>query len=239
MTEYTRSDDLGELFTALAKAQGAMSSAPREGKNPHFRSRYSTLEAVVEASREPLAENGLSITQFPTNAAADDISVTTLLGHSSGQWLASTLRVKPLVYNAQGIGSVITYLRRYARLSILGIAPEDDDGEAAVGRPDPERMRPLPRTQPVSLADPETGEIGPHPLTVPVTDGNPNWIGWGGQLVAALSASQTRDEAEAWLRECEPELRQCEARSPKVFERLTAQITAMRERLPEAELMEA
>jgi hypothetical protein len=74
---------------------------------------------------------------MPTNAAGSKIGVTTLLGHSSGQWIESTFHVEPARFDAQGAGSAVTYLRRYSLMSILGIAAEDDDGEGAVAGPPP------------------------------------------------------------------------------------------------------
>jgi hypothetical protein len=131
---HRRSESCAAIFQALAKAQEKFAHAEKAGDNTHFRSKYVTLESVLEASREGRAENGLAIVQMPGNAGGN-IAVTTIIGHSSGEWIESTLYVAPAKFDAQSAGSVITYLRRYALLSILGIAPEDDDGEAAVARP--------------------------------------------------------------------------------------------------------
>lgn len=135
---YRRSADVGDLFAALAKAQATFKPVDREGKNPHFQSRYATLDAAVSATRDGCSANGLAIVQMPGNLG-NNVAVTTLLGHVSGQWIESTIYIAPVKFDAQGAGSVITYLRRYALMAMLGLAPEDDDGEAAV-RP-PERVR--------------------------------------------------------------------------------------------------
>jgi hypothetical protein len=138
MAHYRRSSELSELFTALAKAQAEFVSADRAGANPHFKSRYATLESVREATRKGRQNNALALVQMPTNAAGSNIAVTRLLGHSSGQWIESTFHVAPARFDAQGAGSAVTYLRRYSLMSILGIAAEDDDGEgAAVAGPQP------------------------------------------------------------------------------------------------------
>jgi hypothetical protein len=144
---HRRSAECGELYGALAKAQGTFVPADRSGKNPHFRSTYATLEAVISASREGCAANGLAIMQLPGNIG-ENIAVTTILGHSSGQWIESTFYMAPKQWDAQGAGSVITYLRRYALLAVLGIAPEDDDGEAAVARPATLSGRPVSKAYP-------------------------------------------------------------------------------------------
>lgn len=131
---YRRSRDADALFSALAKAQAVFEKAEKAGENPHFRSRYATLESVLDATSKGRAEQGLAIIQMPTNHGDSAIAVTTLLGHASGQWIESTIAIVPMKLDAQGAGSVITYLRRYALMAILGIAAEDDDGEAASQR---------------------------------------------------------------------------------------------------------
>jgi hypothetical protein len=145
---HRRTAECGELFAALAKAQGTFAKAERVGSNPHFRSKYATLDSVFEASREGCATHGLAIAQLPGNIG-DNIAVTTILGHGgSGQWIESTFYMAPAKWDAQGAGSVVTYLRRYALLSVLGIAPEDDDGEAAVDRPTTLSGRPVSKAYP-------------------------------------------------------------------------------------------
>ena len=132
-----QSVELNELATALAKAQGEMEGAKKENANPFFKSRYADLASVWEACREPLSKNGLSVVQT-TSATNDETGVTvhvsTMLMHSSGQWVRDTISVKPKENTPQGVGSTITYLRRYALSAIAGVAPEDDDGNAASAR---------------------------------------------------------------------------------------------------------
>lgn len=157
---YRRSKQIEVLFAALAKAQATFTNAEKLGENPHFHSRYATLEAVVEATKQGRSENSLCVIQMPVNWQAS-IAVTTLLGHASGQWIESTIAVPPGRLDAQGAGSVITYLRRYALMSILGIAAEDDDGEAASSRPQQQGQQPQPQrppTQPMSASQLATVE---------------------------------------------------------------------------------
>lgn len=134
---FWRSGDLAALFAAKAKAQAKITNATKDASNPHFGSKYATLAAATDACLGPLAEQGISVWQFPSNGQGETIGVTTLLGHSSGQWIESTLFVRPAKFDAQGVGSAITYLRRYALMAIAGVAPEDDDGNAAVSGPGP------------------------------------------------------------------------------------------------------
>lgn len=128
--EYRTSGNIGKLFDALAKAQVEIKGAAKDATNPHFKSKYADLASVVDAAR-PLAKHGIAAVQIPFSENGE-IGVTTILGHGSGEWISGRLAVKPLKLDPQGAGSVITYLRRYALAAMAGIAPEDDDGEAAM-----------------------------------------------------------------------------------------------------------
>lgn len=126
------SSEIAELATALAKAQGAMDSATKSNVNPHFKSRYADLAAVRDAMREPFAANGLSVVQG-LRTVQGGIEVETVLFHSSGQSIRETLMVPVARMDAQGLGSGATYGRRYALMSMIGLASEDDDGNAVSG----------------------------------------------------------------------------------------------------------
>ncbi len=127
------SDAINEIATALAKAQGQMTGALKDAANPFFKSKYADLASVWDACRKPLTDNGLAIVQSPS-ADGMRVSVDTLLTHTSGQWMRGTVSVTAKEDSPQAIGSCITYLRRYALQSFAGVAPEDDDAEAAEGR---------------------------------------------------------------------------------------------------------
>jgi len=125
------SDELGLLAGALAKAQAKFKPAAKETVNPHFKSKFADLAAVWEAIREPLSANGLSIVQLPT-VDANKVTLTTLLLHASGQWIRSDLTMVAAQNTPQGIGSCITYARRYALSAVVGVVAElDDDGNGA------------------------------------------------------------------------------------------------------------
>jgi len=138
-----QSETIKELAAALAKAQAQMKPALKESVNPHFKSKYADLGAVWEACRKPLTDNGLSVVQLPTDADAGRVALTTMLIHSSGEYLNSTFSTKLMQDSAQGIGSALTYLRRYGLAAIVGIvADEDDDGNAAsASAPPPAEQR--------------------------------------------------------------------------------------------------
>lgn len=130
------SEQIDAISAALVKAQAEIENVEATGKNPAFKrdgkeSRYATLGGVLDEVRLKLAKHGVCILQMPINGDGPNIGVSTRLLHSSGQWIESTLYVAPTKFDAQGAGSVITYLRRYALMAMTGIAPEDDDGNAA------------------------------------------------------------------------------------------------------------
>jgi len=124
------SQDLGELAKALSAAQSEIMAASKDRQNPFFNSTYATLASVWEACRGPLTKNGLSVAQLPVNDNARVGIVTTLM-HASGQWMRSVLFATPEKQTPQALGSALTYCRRYALAAVVGVAPEDDDGDEA------------------------------------------------------------------------------------------------------------
>lgn len=127
-----RSEQIGELAAALAKAQGEMENAPKISDNPFFKSKYADLAGILNMVRPALSKNGIAVAQHPSFDGGT-VSVQTILLHSSGQWMSSTIAAPVAKSDAQGIGSATTYCRRYALAAIAGIAQEDDDGNSAVG----------------------------------------------------------------------------------------------------------
>lgn len=127
-----QSKEINELAKALTKAQGAMTSAQKDGTNPHFGKSYATLDSIWQATRKPLCDNGLSVVQ---SLLPDNVLVTILL-HESGQWIRSYLKLNPVKNDPQGLGSALTYGRRYSLAAMVGIAQADDDDEGASDRPE-------------------------------------------------------------------------------------------------------
>ena len=142
MQLYGITETCTDLFTALIKAQSEMGSAVKDSKNPHFRSRYASLAAVIDAVIPCLNANGVGVLQLPS-IEGSEVRLTTILMHSSGQRLSSTVGA-PLgkKQDAQAVGSAITYLRRYSLQSIMGLPVEDDDGNAASRRQQQRRQVP-------------------------------------------------------------------------------------------------
>src|SRR5450631_3040335 len=102
------SEQINELATALAKAQGEITGALKDSSNPFFKSKYADLASCWDACRNALSKNGLAVTQFPMTGATGVCLVTTLL-HSSGQWMRAELTVHPKDDTPQAMGSAITY----------------------------------------------------------------------------------------------------------------------------------
>jgi len=119
------------IATALVKAQKAFGPALKTATNPHFRSRYADLSACVEAVMDGLNNNGIALVQ-QLHEAEHGVTVETVFIHESGEMLnCGKLFVPATKQDAQGFGSALTYARRYSLMAACGIAPEDDDGNAA------------------------------------------------------------------------------------------------------------
>ena len=127
-----KSETIGELSKAICAAQGELENAAKNAANPHFRSKYADLAEVINCVRPIFNKHGLCITQH-VSYEAGNVSVETLVAHSSGEWLSSTISAPVSKQDAQGVGSATTYCRRYSLAAFACIAQEDDDGEAAIG----------------------------------------------------------------------------------------------------------
>ena len=130
-----QSESIKELATALCLAQAAMGGAVKESKNPFFKSSYADLTSVIKVVKEPFADNGLSFVQLPVSGETY-VGVTTMLMHTSGEWLQSEYMLPMTKRDPQAAGSAITYARRYALQSLAGIPSVDDDGELGMFRND-------------------------------------------------------------------------------------------------------
>lgn len=125
------SETIASLAGALSKAQAKIEGAKKDSNNPHFKSKYADLASVWDACREALTSEGLSIAQMPGACASGQMEMTTMLMHSSGEWIRETLTIPLQKVDAQGYGSASTYARRYSLAAMVGVAPDDDDGNAA------------------------------------------------------------------------------------------------------------
>lgn len=131
-----KSDSIAAISAAMAKAQHDVENASKNAKNPHFKSKYADLAELLNTVRPVFSSHGLAIVQMPSfdNGIA---SVETLISHSSGEWISSICHAPVSKQDAQGVGSAITYLRRYSLAAMCGISQEDDDANSAVGYREP------------------------------------------------------------------------------------------------------
>ena len=127
-----QSESIAKLATALSIVQGKLSHAKKDSANPFFKSKYADLESVWDACRDLLAANGLSVMQFPGEYIDGTMSMTTILAHSSGEWIGQEMSLPVSKPDAQGSGSALTYMRRYALAAVVGVVQADDDANAAV-----------------------------------------------------------------------------------------------------------
>lgn len=144
-----------EAITAFVSAQAEMGPARKEANNPHFKTKYADLGNVQEACFPALNKHGFAVLQ-PCGADATGEYVETIFAHSSGGMFSARVYLHVSKNDMQGVGSAITYARRYGLMGLAGIAPEDDDGAAASRNPparsEPKRQDPKPEKTPKQSA---------------------------------------------------------------------------------------
>jgi hypothetical protein len=124
------SETVGAIFAALAKAQADIQNPTKNAINPHFKSKYTTLDEGLNVAREALTAVGICIYQR-TFLDGNLLMLETVLGHTSGEWLSSYYPVIGAPFKPQDGLSSVTYARRAALFAAVGIAGEDDDGNTA------------------------------------------------------------------------------------------------------------
>ena len=229
-----RSETIDAISAALAKAQGEIEGATKSSENPHFRSKYADLGNVWDACRGPLTKNGLAIHQG-VRGDGEMRLVTTIL-HASGQWIEDD--GMPLLLdkqNMQGLGSALTYARRYGLMGAVGIAPEDDDGNAAVqgsgaeGRKvtvqrgkAKEKPQEKPQATPPGLLPVVDGLIvWDWMIEVPVKNDQPDWKGWAASIKAAINETPSVEDVNALMAANEAPLKNLGAESATALKHLT------------------
>lgn len=135
------SEQINDISAALAKAAPQIAKAGKDSNNPHFKSQYASLESVINASKAALSEQSVFVMQSPGEITDGAIRMFTRLTHSSGQWIETTCDVPLQRRDAQGVGSAITYGRRYSLMAALNIPAADDDGNDASQAPKPKAPR--------------------------------------------------------------------------------------------------
>lgn len=175
----TTSPSIAAIAAALAAAAPFLTHAGKDRQNPHLRNRYATLEAVVDAVREPLAAQGIAFVQAPS-VCEGRVRVTTRLMHQSGEWLECSLELpvpEPKgITMAQAIGSAVTYGRRYTLAALCGVGAEEDDDGAGTGK-----------SRPAKPTKPEAQTEAPSQEKPPAAEHHPSWEGDRASFCAELS----------------------------------------------------
>ena len=137
-----------KIAQSFVKAQKAFGPALKSSTNPHFRTKYADLSACVEAVIDALNDNGIALIQH-THECDNGVSVETIFMHESGEMLSTgRLHVPAAKQDPQGYGSALTYARRYSLMAACGIAPEDDDANAASKKFVKPEPKPEPKVEP-------------------------------------------------------------------------------------------
>ena len=161
-----KSESIAKLAEALSKAQAEMKGASADSTNPHFKSKYADLSSIWDACRKALTDNGLSVSQFPCDSIEGRAGLETILMHSSGEWISQSASTKIQKDDPQGVGSALTYLRRYALAAVVGVTQDDDDGNSA-SKKQTTTLKASPSWQRWTQLCAEAGGLG---LSVPTLD---------------------------------------------------------------------
>lgn len=131
------SEQINEIATALAAAQAEIQNPNKSTENEYFKAKYADLAEVLNVIRPAFSANGLAIIQTPFTSETGNIGVTTMIAHSSGQWMSDAIEIPAQGKNlAQEAGKAISYLRRYSAAAFCGISQEDNDSNLGAGKND-------------------------------------------------------------------------------------------------------
>lgn len=158
-----QSESISALCAALVAAQAEMPGVPKATKGQvgtaiRF---YADLSSVLEVVNPVLAQHKLGFVQFPYGGTGGSVTVVTRIFHESGEWMECEASMPTGGNGAQGVGSAITYQKRYSLMAVLGLATEDDDGKAA-SAPAKQQAQRAPRQEQAAPADPNA--ISPQQL---------------------------------------------------------------------------
>lgn len=201
-----QSEQIDLLLTAVNEMQKERLFALKDSANPFFKSRYADLSSCWEAGRDPLTKNGLSVIQMTDYDDQGRPVIVTTLGHKSGQWMRGRLLMIPAKDDPQGVGSAITYGRRYALCGALGICPDDDDGEMAMNRNQAPQPKPSKNNAPKQTAQ-QGGERHQPKAMMPE-----DWKIVGSNLAAYGMSKPDIDAIIIWV----AEQKQCDITDRKI-----------------------
>lgn len=159
----TSSNEIDKIAPALVAFQDEVGNPKKTADNPFFKSKYADLDGIINTIRPTLAAHGLCVIQSP-EGEGNTAKVATRIIHSSGQWIEGTLSLTAVKGDPQGMGSAITYARRYSLAGICGLAQDDDDGNSASGKDAKATAKPAAQPAPRSTpqATPQPAKLGPQ-----------------------------------------------------------------------------
>lgn len=171
-----RSESIGKLVLALAKAQSEFEEILKETRNPAYNSKYADLANLIAGTQPALAKNELVVFQLPVRHD-QDAGVLTILAHSSDQWISTELLLPAKIrerFDAQGIGGAITYARRYTYSAILNVAAEkDEDANSISDTPTPKRSHSEQPQQQREAPNPYSGPMAAPAAAIPEPETEP------------------------------------------------------------------
>lgn len=196
-----------ELAKALLGFQSESLDIKKSADNPFFKSKYAPLDEIIPAIREAMKKHGLAYIQVPQGS--DEVE-TTIVHAESGQWISGTIKMTPKDASPQGHGSAITYARRYALVSMLGLNTEgDDDGNASSAPSKPVQRPFVPQTSPGKVVTVPARETAPSAVvttvpppadTIPPKPGCITFPQVKRWFAIAKSVGKTDDQMKAYLR---------------------------------------
>jgi len=214
-----QSEQTADLSAALAKAQAETKAAAFDKVNPHFKNKYASLAAVIDAIREPFAKNGLSYTQT-TEMREGGFVLVTSLRHASGQWIASEYPL-PVAAKPQELGSALTYARRYSLSAIACIAADEDDDAEGARTSGQTASAPKAKANPIQPVAPLAPE-SPQALSAD------NDMAWGALFVSAINMAQSGQEIDEWVQSNGKPLDDLQNAAPKVHKRVMERLVEKR-----------
>ena len=167
-----QSESIVKLAAAMVAASGELKNPPKDSVNPHFKSRFADLATVIDTVKPTLTRHKLAVIQLPTESNGLP-ALATMLMHESGEWIRTTVLLCAVKTDPQGIGSAITYARRYGLQAALNItADDDDDGHQGSQPAKPQQQKPV-QQQPTQ--QPATGYARPTNEELKQTMQAKNW----------------------------------------------------------------
>ena len=173
-----RSESIGNLGKALAKAQTQLTNVKVDSQNPHFKSKYASLTAVNETVLPILSANGIAVLQGVSSPDVKCVGVSTTFIHGeSGEWWTEELFLPPTKVDPQGFGSAITYGRRYLLMAMAGVATDDDDANEA-SKPQQAQRQPQPPVIAPTLPTPQAEKKATMPAVEKKEEEVKPWLDW-------------------------------------------------------------